>query len=73
MGSAFEGLNIHKKKRFKSVLTKELSALADEEGKSSELSKYFFGEDLVKKLRNSYNLTESQGMWLKGKRRVKVN
>ena len=47
MGSAFAGLNLHRKKRFKSVLTKEFSALADEEGKSSELSGYLFGEDLM--------------------------
>ena len=52
MGSAFAGLNLHRKKRFKSVLTEEFSALADEEGKSSELSKLLFGEDLSEKLRN---------------------
>ena len=52
MGSAFAGLNLHRKKSFKSVLTKEFSALADEEGKSSELSKFLFGEDLSEKLRN---------------------
>ena len=51
IGSAFAGLNIHRKKRFKSVLTRELSALADEEGKFSELSKYLFGEDLSEKLK----------------------
>ena len=45
MGSAFAILNLHRKKRFKSVLTKEFSALADEEGKPSELSKFLFGED----------------------------
>ena len=50
MGSAFPGLNLHRKKRFKSVLTKEFSALADEEGKSSELSGYLFGEDLSEKI-----------------------
>ena len=51
MGSAFAGLNLHGKKRFKSVLTKEFSALADEEGKSSELSGYLFGEDLSEKIK----------------------
>ena len=51
MGSAFAGLNLHRKKRFKSVLTKEFSALADEEGKSSELSGYLFGEDLSEKIK----------------------
>ena len=51
MGSAFAGLNLHRKKRFKSVLTKEFSALADEEGKSSELSGYLFGEDLSEKVK----------------------
>ena len=51
MGSAFAGLNLHRKKRFKSVLTKEFSALADEEGKSSELSKFLFGEDLSEKIK----------------------
>ena len=29
MGSDFAGLNVHRKKRFKSVLTKEFSTLAD--------------------------------------------
>ena len=51
MGSAFAGLNLHRKKRFKSVLTKEFSALVDEEGKSSELSKFLFGEDLSEKIK----------------------
>ena len=51
MGSAFAGLNLHRKERFKSVLTKEFSALADEEGKSSELSGYLFGEDLSEKVK----------------------
>ena len=51
MGSAFAGLNLHRKKRFKSVLTKEFSALADEEGKSSGLSGYLFGEDLSEKIK----------------------
>ena len=51
MGSAFAGLNLHRKKGFKSVLTKEFSALADEEGKSSELSKYLFGEDLSEEIK----------------------
>ena len=51
MGSAFAGLNLHRKKRFKFVLTKEFSALADEEGKSSELSGYLFGEDLSEKIK----------------------
>ena len=51
MGSAFAGLNLHRKKRFKSVLTKEFSALADEEEKSSELSRYLFGEDLSEKIK----------------------
>ena len=51
MGSAFAGLNLHRKKRFKSVLTKEFSAIADEEGKSSELSGYLFGEDLSEKIK----------------------
>ena len=51
MGSAFAGLNLHRKKRFKSALTKEFSALADEEGKSSELSGYLFGEDLSEKIK----------------------
>ena len=51
MGSAFAGLNLHRKKRFKSVLTKEFSALADEEGRSSELSGYLFGEDLSEKIK----------------------
>ena len=51
MGSAFAGLNLHRKKRFKSVLTKEFSALADEEGKSSELSGFLFGEDLSEKIK----------------------
>ena len=50
MASAFAGLNLHRKKRLKSVLTKEFSALADEEGKSSELSKFLFGEDLSEKI-----------------------
>ena len=53
MGSAFVGLNIHRKKTFKSVLTKEFSALADAEGQPSKLSKYSFGEDLSEKLRKS--------------------
>ena len=51
MGSAFAGLNLHRKKKFKFVLAKEFSALADEEGKSSELSKFLFGEDLSKKIK----------------------
>ena len=51
MGSAFAGLRIYKKKRFKSLLTKEFSALADEGGKSSELSKYLFDEDLSEKIK----------------------
>ena len=51
MGSAFAGLNLHRKKRFKSVLTKEFFALADEERKSSELSKFLFGEDLSEKIK----------------------
>ena len=51
MGSAFAGLNLHRKKRFKSVLTKKFSALVDEEGKSSELSGYLFGEDLSEKIK----------------------
>ena len=51
MGSTFAGLNLHRKKRFKSVLTKEFSALADETGKSSELSGYLFGEDLSEKIK----------------------
>ena len=54
MGSASAGLNLHRKKRFKSVLTKEFSALADE-GKSSELSNVFFGEDLSKKIKEQIN------------------
>ena len=33
VGSAFASLNIHRKKRFKYVLTKQFSALADKEGK----------------------------------------
>ena len=33
------------------MFTKELSALADEEGKFSELSEYLFGEDLSEKLK----------------------
>ena len=49
MGSAFAGLNLHRKKRFKSVLTKEF--LADEKGKSSKLSGYLFGEDLSEKIK----------------------
>ena len=32
------------------MLTKEFSALADEEGKSSELSKFLFREDLSEKI-----------------------
>ena len=51
MDSAFAGLNLHRKKRFKSVLTKEFSVLADEEGTSIELSKVLFGEDLSEKIR----------------------
>ena len=51
MGSTFAGLNLHRKKRFKSVLTKEFSALSDEEKKSSELSKFLFGEDLSEKIK----------------------
>ena len=53
MSSAFTGLNIHRKKRFRSVLTKEFSALADKEGKSNELSKYLFDdqEDLSEKIK----------------------
>ena len=51
MGSAFAGLRIHRKKRFCSVLTKEFSALADKEGKSSELLKYLFDEDLSEKIK----------------------
>ena len=51
MGSAFVGLNLHRKKRFKSVLTKEFSAMADEEGKSSEFSKFLFDEDLSGKIK----------------------
>ena len=39
------------KERLKSVLTKEFSALADEQGKSSELSKFLFGEDLSEKIK----------------------
>ena len=54
IGSAFAGLNLHRKKRFKSVLTKEFSALADEEGKSSELSGYLFGEDLSEKIKEQF-------------------
>ena len=53
MGSAFAGLNLHRKKRFKSVLTKEFSALADEEEKSNELSGYLFGEDLSEKIKKT--------------------
>ena len=44
MGSAFAGLNLHRKKIFKSMLTKEFSALANEEGKSCELSKFFLAK-----------------------------
>ena len=33
------------------MLTKEFSALADEEGKPSELSKFLFGEDLSEKIK----------------------
>ena len=33
------------------MLTKQFSALADEERKSSELSKYLFGEDLSEKIK----------------------
>ena len=51
MSSAFAGLNLHRQKRFKSVLTKEFSALADKEGKSNELSGYLFGEDLSEKIK----------------------
>ena len=62
MGSAFAGLK-KRKKRFKSVLTKEFSALADEEGKSSEMSKYLLGEDLSEKIKEQLE-SKSQGMWL---------
>ena len=51
MGSAFAGLNLLRKERFKSMLTKEFSALVDVEGKSSELSKFLFGEDLGEKIK----------------------
>ena len=51
MGSALAGMNLQRKKRFKSALTKEFLALADEEGKSSELSKFLFGEDLSEKIK----------------------
>ena len=33
------------------MLTKEFSALADEEGKPSELSKFLFGEDFSEKIK----------------------
>ena len=61
MGSAFAGLNLHRKKRFKSVLTKEFLALADEEGKSSELSGYLFGEDLSEKIKEQYESNKACG------------
>ena len=41
MGSAFARLNIHRKKRFKHVLTKKFSALDDEEGKIQGAFKIF--------------------------------
>ena len=44
MGSAFARVNLHRK-------AKEFSALADEERKSSELSKFLFGEDLSEKVK----------------------
>ena len=60
MGSAFAALNIHRKKRFRSVLTKEFSALADEEGKSSELSKFLFGEDLSEKIEEQIHVESNK-------------
>ena len=38
------------RKRFKSDLTEEFSCLAEEEGKSGELSNLLFGEDLLEKI-----------------------
>ena len=74
MGSAFAGVNLHRKKRFKSVQTKEFSALADDEGKSSELAKFLFGEDLSEKIKEQMNQTKSQGMWLRQtETKIRVN
>ena len=73
MDSTFAILNLHRKKRFKSVLTKEFSALADEEGKPVSFPNFYLVKTSVKRLRNKLNQTRSQGMWLRQKTKIWVN
>ena len=47
IGSAFKGLSVHRRKHFRSCLTKEFSSLTDEKDPASDkLSEYLFGNDL---------------------------
>ena len=46
IGSAFKGLSVHRRKHFRSCLTKSFSSLTDEKDPASDkLSEYLFGND----------------------------
>ena len=50
--SAFNGLSVHRRKRFRSCLTKEFSSLTDEKDPASDkLSEYLFGNDLSERIK----------------------
>ena len=52
IGSAFKGLSVHRRKRFRSCLTKEFSSLTDEKDPASDkLSEYLFGNDLSERIK----------------------
>ena len=59
IGSGFYVLNVYRKKRFKSCLTKEFAALADEnEQKSDKLSNLLFGSDLSERIKECMETTK---------------
>ena len=53
IGSAFKGLSVHRRKRFRSCLTKEFfSSLTDEKDSASDkLSEYLFGNDFSERIK----------------------
>ena len=54
VGSAFQSLNTHRKKRFQGCLTKEFRSLADKQPNKSEpaLSPWLFGSNLEEQLKS---------------------